>query len=413
MSNYPRWGISGYNDSDGREIIAFLLKLINKQCYRLSKQEILGAEVAEFHEIQERANKLNAAVAEMWQSLDVAARLAEIDRLEAKTTEDNFWGDPTAANKLLAEMSRKKREIEPWRELHKRVEDLATLAELAAEEQDEASAQEAVRGIGQAEKDLERLETQALLSGEYASHNALLSINAGAGGTESCDWAAMLGRMYLRWAESRGFPAEVIDTVPGEQAGVKSMTISIEGPFAYGYLEGERGVHRLVRISPFDANARRHTSFASVDVLPEVEQTDEVNVPQEELRVDTFRASSAGGQHMQKNETAVRITHIPTGIVVSCQNERSQQRNRMSAMKVLLARLLEVKRREQDAKMQQLRGEHTDIAWGNQIRSYVLQPYTMVKDNRTNAEVGNALAVLDGELDTFLEAYLRWHAQKK
>ena len=281
------------------------------------------------------------------------------------------------------------------------------LAELALEEQDEASAVEAQAGLVEAERELRRLETEALLSGEYDSHNALLSINAGAGGTESCDWVDMLGRMYLRWAESRGFPAEVIDRVPGDQAGSKSLTISVEGDFAYGYLQAERGVHRLVRISPFDASSRRHTSFASVDVLPEVEATDEVNVTAEDLKIDTFRASSAGGQHMQKNETAVRITHLPTGIVVSCQNERSQQRNRMSAMKVLLAKLLAVRRREQEEKMSQLRGEHAEIAWGNQIRSYVLHPYSLVKDNRTNVEVGDSQRVLNGDLDIFLEAYLR------
>ena len=258
-----------------------------------------------------------------------------------------------------------------------------------------------------AENDRQKLEILTLLSGEYDTHGALLSINAGAGGTESCDWVEMLGRMYLRWAEKNGYTAEVMDTLPGEQAGAKSITMSISGPFAYGYLKAEKGVHRLVRISPFDANARRHTSFASVDVLPEVEQDDEVAIAPDELRVETFRAGSAGGQHMQKNETAVRIIHIPTGMVVQCQNERSQQRNKMSAMKVLQARLLELQRREQEEKMAEIRGQHTDIAWGNQIRSYVLHPYSLVKDHRTNVEVGNATAVLDGDIDAFLEAFLR------
>jgi peptide chain release factor 2 len=279
--------------------------------------------------------------------------------------------------------------------------------QLAQEADDAATAKEAEDGLAAAEKDLERMETQALLSGEYDSHSALLSINAGAGGTESCDWADMLSRMYVRWAENHGHAVEEIERVPGEQAGSKSVTLSIEGPFVYGYLRGERGVHRLVRISPFDSNARRHTSFASVDVLPQVEQDDEVKIDPEEIRVETFRASSAGGQHMQKNETAVRVIHIPTGTVVTCQNERSQQRNRMSAMKVLMARLLELQRREQEEKMSQLRGEHTDIAWGNQIRSYVLQPYTLVKDNRTNLEIGNVSGVLDGDIDPFLESFLR------
>lgn len=338
---------------------------------------------------------------------DLEGREAEIASLEEKTTAADFWADPTAAQKVLAEISRRKRQIEPWQNLLKRAEDLAALAELAEEESDEAAAKEAEAGLEAAERDLKRLETETLLSGEYDGHNALLSINAGAGGTESCDWVDMLGRMYLRWAESRGFAAEVIDRVPGEQAGSKSLIISVEGPFAYGYLKAERGVHRLVRISPFDASARRHTSFASADVLPEVEEADEVMIAPEELKIDTFRASSAGGQHMQKNETAVRITHLPTGIVVSCQNERSQQRNRMSAMKVLLARLLELRRKEQEEKLSQLRGEQMEIAWGNQIRSYVLQPYSLVKDNRTGVEVGDAQRVLNGDIDIFLEAFLR------
>jgi len=338
---------------------------------------------------------------------DLAGKEKEIAALETKTEAPDFWADSSAAQKILTEISRRKRAIEPWQALLKRADDLVALAELAAEETDEATAAEVLADLEKAENDRQKLEILTLLSGEYDTHGALLSINAGAGGTESCDWVEMLGRMYLRWAEKNGYTAEVMDTLPGEQAGAKSITMSISGPFAYGYLKAEKGVHRLVRISPFDANARRHTSFASVDVLPEVEQDDEVAIAPDELRVETFRAGSAGGQHMQKNETAVRIIHIPTGMVVQCQNERSQQRNKMSAMKVLQARLLEVQRREQEEKMAEIRGQHTDIAWGNQIRSYVLHPYSLVKDHRTNVEVGNATAVLDGEIDAFLEAFLR------
>ncbi len=338
---------------------------------------------------------------------DLPGKQVKIAALEEKTASSDFWADPAGAQKVLAEISRRKREVEPWQALLQRAEDLVALAELAAEENDESSAAEAQEGLTQAAKDLQRLETEALLSGEYDSHNALLSVNAGAGGTESCDWVDMLGRMYARWGESRGYAVEEIDRVPGDQAGSKSVTLSISGPFAYGYLRAEKGVHRLVRISPFDSSARRHTSFASVEILPEVEQAEEMAIPSEELKIDTYRASSAGGQHMQKNETAVRITHLPTGVVVSCQNERSQQRNRLSAMKVLQARLLELRRREQEEKMSQLRGEHTDIAWGNQIRSYVLQPYSLVKDNRTGVEVSNSAEVLNGEIDVFLEAFLR------
>jgi len=338
---------------------------------------------------------------------DLAGREEKIAALEEKTAAPDFWADAVSAQKVLAEIGRRRREIQPWVSLLKRAEDLVALAELAAEEKDEVAAEETQAGLEQAEQDLKRLETEALLSGEYDDHNALLSINAGAGGTESCDWVEMLGRMYARWAERKDYRVEVIDRVPGDQAGSKSISMSVSGPLAYGYLKAERGVHRLVRISPFDAAGRRHTSFASVDVLPEVEQEEEVQIDPEELRIDTFRASTAGGQHMQKNETAVRITHLPTGIVVSCQNERSQQRNRMSAMKVLQARLLELRRREQEEKMAELRGEQTEIAWGNQIRSYVLHPYCLVKDNRTGVEVSNTAEVLNGDIDLFLEAFLR------
>jgi peptide chain release factor 2 len=233
-----------------------------------------------------------------------------------------------------------------------------------------------------------------------------MEINAGAGGTEACDWVTLLLRMYLRWAERRGYKAEILDETPGDVAGMKSVTVDFQGPNAYGYLKAERGVHRLVRISPFDAAKRRHTSFASVDVIPETDETDAVQINPDELRIDTYRSSGAGGQNVQKNETAVRITHLPTGIVVQCQNERSQLKNRDFAMKVLQARLSEVKRREMEAKMNELRGEQRAIEWGNQIRSYVFQPYTLVKDHRTNAETGNIIAVMDGEIDTLIQAYL-------
>ena len=258
--------------------------------------------------------------------------------------------------------------------------------------------------------ELERLELETLLGGEHDARNAILSVHAGAGGTEAQDWAEMLLRMYLRWAEARGYEAEVLDLSPGEEAGIKSVTVRVRGPYAYGYLKGEAGTHRLVRISPFDAAHRRHTSFALVEVLPEVEPV-AVQIRPEELRIETFRSGGAGGQNVNKVETAVRMTHLPTGLVVQCQNERSQHANRENALRILAARLYELRRREQEEQLRSLRGEHREAAWGNQIRSYVLQPYTLVKDHRTGYETGNAQAVLDGELDPFIYAYLRRRAQ--
>ena len=283
--------------------------------------------------------------------------------------------------------------------------------ELAAEEEDQSSYEAEIETeLGKVKADLADLELATLLSSEHDRSNAIMEINAGAGGTESCDWVAMLMRMYLRWAERRGFSAEIIDTLEGDVAGYKNVTIIIRGTNAYGYLKAERGVHRLVRISPFDSNKRRHTSFASVDVVPEMAESEDVAINPDDLRIDTYRASSAGGQHVNKTDSAVRITHIPTGIVVTCQNERSQHKNRDMALKVLKARLLEIERRENEEKMAKLRGEQRAIEWGNQIRSYVFQPYMLVKDHRTDAETGNVIAVMDGDIDAFIQAYLRWSA---
>ena len=284
---------------------------------------------------------------------------------------------------------------------------MATLAQLAEEEGSDGEAREVESGLAEIEQMIAAQELRRLFHGEYDGHNALLSINAGAGGTESCDWVDMLARMYGRWAERHGYTWEIIDHTPGEEAGSRGITASIAGDHPYGRLRGERGVHRLVRISPFDAASRRHTSFASVDVMPEVEEADEVTINQDDLKVDTFRAAGAGGQHVNKTDSAVRITHLPTGTVVSCQNERSQHKNRAFAMRVLRSRLLELQRQEQEKKLAEIRGEQTDIAWGHQIRSYVLHPYQMVKDHRTGQETSNTAAMLEGEIDEFLEAYLR------
>jgi peptide chain release factor 2 len=304
--------------------------------------------------------------------------------------------------KAIAEL---REETEPIRLLQQRANDAFELAEL----DDESLRAELEPEVKDIEAETSRRELSALLSGEFDKNNALLTINAGAGGTDSQDWAAMLERMYLRWAERRGFATEVLDRNEGEEAGIKTVTIAINGRYAYGYLRPEKGVHRLVRLSPFDAAHRRHTSFVQVEVLPEVSENDiDLQINSDDLRIDIYRSSSAGGQNVQKNATAVRITHLPTGIVVSCQNERSQMQNRENAMRVLRARLMEIRHAEQDKQMASLRGEYVKTEWGSQIRSYVLHPYQMVKDHRTEFETGNTQAALDGEIDPFIEAFLRF-----
>ncbi len=303
----------------------------------------------------------------------------------------------------MKRLARLQESVDSWNKLQVRLQDTLELAELGDEEfHKELSAEtEAI------EAEVERRDFRAMLSGEYDKGDAILAIHAGAGGTDSQDWAEMLQRMYLRWMEQHGYETEIIDSTPGEEAGIKSVTIAVGGRYAYGYLRAEKGVHRLVRISPFDANSRRHTSFALVEVLPEVDDDSSLEISPSDLKIDTFKSGGAGGQSVQKNDTAVRITHIPTGIVASCQNERSQTQNREMAMKVLRARLLEIKEKAKAEKLEELRGEYTKAEWGSQIRSYVLHPYKMVKDHRTNHEVGNTEAVLDGDLDSLIEAYLR------
>jgi peptide chain release factor 2 len=293
-------------------------------------------------------------------------------------------------------------ELEAWRALEKRIADALELAEL----RDESLRVDLESETKAIEQSVDQRELRTLLAGDYDEDPALLSINAGAGGTDSQDWAAMLQRMYLRWAERRGFKTEILDSTPGEEAGIKSVTISVEGPYAYGYLRPEKGVHRLVRLSPFDSAKRRHTSFAQVEVLPQVDDA-ELDLNPKDLKIETFRSGGAGGQNVQKNDTAVRITHIPTGVVAQCQNERSQTQNRENAMRVLKGRLLEVRQEVKDKELAQLRGEYQKAEWGSQIRSYVLHPYQLVKDHRTDHEEGNTQAILDGEIDGFIEAYLR------
>lgn len=294
-------------------------------------------------------------------------------------------------------------ELDGMRKLVLRISDSLELAGL----EDESLRAELEKETSAIEKEIGQLQFTAMLSGKHDSGNALLAIHAGAGGTDSQDWAEMLQRMYLRWCELRGFETEILDTTLGEEAGIKSVTIAVDGSYAFGYLRSEKGVHRLVRLSPFDAAHRRHTSFALVEVLPQVEEDDEIEINPNDLRIDTYRSAGAGGQNVQKNDTAIRITHLPTGLVVTCQNERSQTQNRENALRVLRARLLEIKQTQQEEELAELRGEYTKAEWGSQIRSYVLHPYQMVKDHRTNFEVGNAQAVLNGDLDAFIEAYLR------
>lgn len=324
-----------------------------------------------------------------------------------------FWNDPQQAQKIVKESNRLKSTVKAYQDLKQEWEDLLVLAELGLEEGDETVEEEVRKGLKKLKSTLEQMKLSILFTGEYDSHNCILSLHAGAGGTEAQDWVEMLLRMYTRWAEDKGYQVKALDVLPGEEAGIKSVTLLIEGENAYGFLKSEKGIHRLVRISPFDASGRRHTSFASVDVMPEIDDDIQIEIKPDDLKIETFRAGGAGGQHVNKTDSAVRITHIPTGIVVQCQNERSQHSNRETAMKILKARLFEKYQQEQREKLEKLRGEQKEIAWGNQIRSYVFHPYNMVKDHRTNVEVGNINAVMDGDIDVFINAYLKMFKDQK
>ncbi len=337
---------------------------------------------------------------------DVPSRLEELEGLQKKLVAEDLWEDPAKAQDLLKKKSNIESLIQPFISIEKKLEDLNLLLELSAEEGGESFLEEAERELAPISSELESIELKSTLSSEGDINNAILTINPGAGGTESQDWAQILMRMYIRWAEKNGFKFEVVDLLPGDEAGIKSATLTITGPYAYGYLKGEAGVHRLVRISPFDANKRRHTSFTAVLVYPEVTEDIDVEINEDDLRIDTYRASGAGGQHVNKTDSAVRITHIPTGIVVSCQNERSQHKNKAFTMKLLKSQLFALKKKEQEEKVDGFIGEKKEIAWGSQIRSYTLQPYQMIKDHRTGAETGNVNAVLDGNLDEFIKAFL-------
>ncbi|MDD5347519.1 MAG: peptide chain release factor 2 [Candidatus Omnitrophica bacterium] len=359
-------------------------------------------------DIKKKLSSIAADIENLRGYLDVDAKKKKIDELSGAMSAQDFWSNEAASTQVVRQLKNLKNTVEPWEEAQKKQAELAELAAILGEGEHDVIA-ELERGTEALRCDVEHLEFKTLLDKDTDPNSAILSINAGAGGTESCDWVAMLLRMYTRWAESRGYSTRTVDILPGEEAGIKNVMVFIEGEYAYGYLKSERGVHRLVRISPFDANKRRHTSFASVDVIPELENEAEVAVEEKDLVIETYRASSAGGQHMQKTDSAVRITHKPTGVVAQSQNERSQHQNKQTALKVLKARLYELKQREKESQLQKIRGEEKKkIEWGSQIRSYVLYPYTLVKDHRTDYETGNSAAVLDGDLNACMEAYLKY-----
>lgn len=341
--------------------------------------------------------------------LGIPQKEARIAALEQQASAPDFWNDPDEAQKLMQEMARIRDEVERWRSVANRINDTLELALM----DDDSLLDELTQEVEALEPLVQRMSFEAMLSGPYDKNTAILAIHAGAGGTDSQDWAEMLERMYMRWAEDNNYKVEVIERSDGEEAGIKSVMLEVKGDYAFGYLQSERGVHRLVRLSPFDSANRRHTSFAKVELWPDIEDDVDIEINESDLRVDTYRASGAGGQHVQKNDTAVRITHIPTGIVVQCQNQRSQKQNRDRAMQILKARLFEMEREKQESTMAALKGENVDAGWGNQIRSYVLHPYQLVKDHRTDYEVGNVNAVLNGRLNDFMEAWLRYKIDNK
>ncbi|MCX4308025.1 MAG: peptide chain release factor 2 [Acetatifactor sp.] len=347
-------------------------------------------------------------LAEVRDSLNLADKVKRIEELEMEMEAPGFWDDPDRSNAKMKELKNLKDTVEECNALFTQYDDILTLIEMGYEENDDSMAAEIRGELDSFVATFEELRIGTLLSGEYDKNNAILKLNAGAGGTESCDWCSMLYRMYTRWAERKGFQLEVLDFLDGDEAGIKSVTFQVNGLNAYGYLKSEKGVHRLVRISPFNAQGKRQTSFVSLDVMPDIEEDVDVEIDEKDLRIDTYRSSGAGGQHINKTSSAIRITHIPTGTVVQCQNERSQFQNKDKAMQMLKAKLFLLKQEANVEKLSDIRGEVKEIGWGNQIRSYVLQPYKLVKDLRTDVETGNADAVLDGALDPFINGYLKW-----
>lgn len=358
-------------------------------------------------ELRPQIGELRNRLGELKTGLKIEPKKERIQDLDYQMAAPGFWDDPDKAQKVAQEANNLKSEVDTFTSLETKVDDLDTLWEMAMEEKDDTLVSEMESELEGAKHTLSELELGMLLSDEYDANNAIMNLHAGAGGTEAQDWTGMLLRMFTRYAEGKGFEVELLDVLPGEEAGTKSATLAIKGHNAYGFLKSEKGVHRLVRISPFDSNARRHTSFAAVDVMPEIDNTVEVNINMDDVRVDYYRASGAGGQHVNKTSSAVRMTHLPTGIVVQCQNERSQLQNKERCLQLLRAKLFEYEKAIQDQKISDLAGDYQAIEWGSQIRSYVFQPYTLVKDHRTGAETGNIQAVMDGDLDFFVESYLR------
>ena len=344
---------------------------------------------------------------------DISNLENKLEELEKQTLNPDFWNDSKNSSIILKQISDLKSKTSEYKNTYNALKDIIEMQKLLKIDSDENLEQDFIHSINKLEKQIDKLEISTLLSGKYDNSNAIITLHPGAGGTEACDWVQMLYRMYTRWANDNGYEVKELDYLEGEEAGIKSVTALISGPYAYGNLKGEMGVHRLVRISPFDSGARRHTSFASLEVLPEISEDIEIEINPDDLRVDTYRASGAGGQHINKTSSAVRITHIPTNIVVSCQSERSQIQNRETAMKMLKSKLLDMKEKEHKDRIEDLKGNQMDIAWGSQIRSYVFCPYTLVKDTRTGYEVGNVQSVMDGNLNDFISAYLKWNKQNE
>ncbi|HIU69051.1 MAG TPA: peptide chain release factor 2 [Candidatus Scubalenecus merdavium] len=360
-----------------------------------------------YEELKQRLLQSEQPLKDLREALNIETLKQEVQALEKESAAEDFWNDMENSQKVLKKISSMKAKIEAYNKLQADYEDTLTMIELADEEGDESLADECTAGVERVENNLEAQRLSTMLSGEFDANNALLTFHAGAGGTEAQDWAEMLFRMYNRWGERHDFKVSTLDYLDGEVAGLKSATILIEGENAYGYLKGEMGIHRLVRVSPFDSSGRRHTSFASVEVMPEIDEDVDVEINEEDIKMDVYRASGAGGQKVNKTSSAVRLTHIPTGIVVACQVERSQHQNREVAMKMLKSKLIEIKERENLEKIEDIKGEQREIAWGSQIRSYVFMPYTLVKDHRTGYEAGNISAVMDGDIDGFINAYLK------
>ncbi|WP_300846722.1 peptide chain release factor 2 [uncultured Acetatifactor sp.] len=364
--------------------------------------------MVELDQFKYTLNNYQGPLVELRDSLDLADKAKRIEELEREMEAPGYWDNTEKSQEGMKELKNLKDEAEDYNSLKQQYEDIETLIEMGYEESDASLIPEIQGELDAFVNKLESMKIKTLLSGEYDGNNAILKLNAGAGGTESCDWAGMLYRMYTRWAERKGFTVEVLDYLDGDEAGIKSVTFQVNGENAYGYLKSEKGVHRLVRISPFNAQGKRQTSFVSLDVMPDIEEDLDVEIDEKDLRIDTYRSSGAGGQHINKTSSAIRITHIPTGTVVQCQNERSQFQNKDKAMQMLKAKLFLLKQEANVEKLSDIRGEVKDIGWGNQIRSYVLQPYKMVKDLRTDVETGNTDAVLDGGLDLFINGYLKW-----